>query len=86
MKIKNMLFQPLTLQLAADNTGLHLIAREVKEVLEHQVSDEIRRAAARGLVSLTGDENEETASVDDPSENTRTPADTAVSSKKGARR
>jgi len=81
-----MLFQPLTLQLAADNAGLHLNAREVKEVLEHQVSDGIRRAASRGLVSLTGDVNEGTDSTDGTVENIRTPAEIVVSSKKGARR
>ena len=52
MKIKNLLFQPVTLHLAIDNEGLHLNAREVKDVLERQVSREIRRAAERGLVSI----------------------------------
>jgi hypothetical protein len=54
MKLKNLLFQPLTLNLSVDNEGLHLNGREVKDVLEHQISDEIRLAAARGLVSLIG--------------------------------
>ena len=52
MKIKNLLFQPVTLHLAIDNEGLHLNAREVKDVLANQVSREIRRAAERGLVSI----------------------------------
>jgi hypothetical protein len=54
MKLKNLLFQPLTLNLSVDNEGLHLNGREVKDVLEHQISDEIRLAAARGIVSLIG--------------------------------
>lgn len=54
MKLKNLLFQPLTLHLSVDNEGLHLNSREVTEVLDHQVSDEIRLAAARGLVSIIG--------------------------------
>lgn len=52
MKIKNLLFQPVTLHLAIDNEGLHLNAREVKDVFERQVSREIRRAAERGLISI----------------------------------
>ena len=55
MKLKNLLFQPLTLHLSLDNEGLHLNGREVKEVLEHQVSDEIKLAAARGIVLLIGE-------------------------------
>jgi hypothetical protein len=54
MKIKNLLFQPVTLHLAIDNEGLHLNAREVKDVLANQVSREIKRAAERGLVSIIG--------------------------------
>ena len=52
ISIKNLLFQPLALRLAADGEGLHLTARECKEILAEHVSEEIERAAARGLVSL----------------------------------
>lgn len=52
MKIKNLLFQPLALHLAGDGEGLHLSARECRQILKDRVSDEIRLAARRGLVSL----------------------------------
>lgn len=52
ISIKNLLFQPLALHLATDGEGLHLSARECKEILAEHVSEEIERAAARGLVSL----------------------------------
>ena len=52
MKIKNLLFQPLALHLATDGKGLHLSARECREILTEHISDEIRLAARRGLVSL----------------------------------
>lgn len=101
MKIKNLLFQPVTLHLAGDNEGLHLNAREVKEVLKHQVSREIKLAAARGLVSLIGNVNKqidhalgvETASSDTaaiPPEAPGSPAepasDTQSNPKKGNRK
>lgn len=54
INIKNLLFQPLALHLATDGEGLHLSARECKEILAERVSDEIQLAAARGLVSLIG--------------------------------
>jgi len=52
--IKNLLFQPLALHLATDGEGLHLSARECREILAEHVSEEIQLAAARGLVSLIG--------------------------------
>lgn len=52
INIKNLLFQPLALHLATDGEGLHLSARECKEILTEHVSEEIERAAARGIVSL----------------------------------
>lgn len=80
--IKNLLFQPLALHLASDGEGLHLSARECREILAEHVSEEIERAAARGLVSLidkvgegidhvvdreaTADTPENTAPVGDP--------------------
>lgn len=54
INIKNLLFQPLALHLATDSEGLHLSARECKEILTEHVSEEIQRAAARGFVSLVG--------------------------------
>ena len=53
ISIKNLLFQPLALHLATDK-GLHLSARECREILKEHVSEEIHRAAVRGLVSLVG--------------------------------
>lgn len=52
MKIKNLLFQPLALHLAGDGEGLHLSARECRQILKERISKEIRLAARRGLVSL----------------------------------
>lgn len=52
INIKNLLFQPLALHLAKDGEGLHLSARECRDILAEHVSEEIQRAAARGLVSL----------------------------------
>ncbi len=54
INIKNLLFQPLALHLATDGEGLHLSSRECKEILTEHISEEIERAAARGIVSLIG--------------------------------
>lgn len=94
MKLKNLLFQPLTLHLSVDSEGLHLNGREVKEVLEHQVSDEIRLAATRGLVSLIGKVNDGIEDVlgggispDEPTRSTvATADDPQVNPKKGNRK
>ena len=51
--IKNLLFQPLTLQLAGEGQGLHLGPRERREICEEHVSAELKTAAGRGLVTLT---------------------------------
>ena len=51
--IKNLLFQPLTFQLAGGGQGLHLGPRECREIGDEHVSAEIRTAAQRGLISLT---------------------------------
>ncbi|MHB1001469.1 MAG: hypothetical protein ACYC27_19695 [Armatimonadota bacterium] len=51
MKIKNLLFQPVTLHLY-NGKGLHLNAREVRDIPVNQISGEIRQAAVRGLVSI----------------------------------
>ena len=52
MQLKNLLFQPLTLHLSVDNKGLHINARECLEIATEHISEEIRLAATRGLVSL----------------------------------
>lgn len=61
INIKNLLFQPLALHLAADSEGLHLSARECREILTERISEEIQLAAARGLVSLIGRAGDEIA-------------------------
>jgi len=92
MQIKNLLFQPISLNLSLDGCGLHLNAREAVEVLDHQVSDEIKLAAARGLVSLIGSTAD---AIDHALGSEPTPAGTTAdievtvstdSPKKGARR
>ncbi len=50
--IKNLLFQPLTFQLAGAGRGLHLGPREGREISEEHVSAELKTAAKRGLISL----------------------------------
>ena len=51
--IKNLLFQPLTFQLAGEGQGLHLGPRERREISAEHVSAELGTAARRGLVTLT---------------------------------
>ncbi len=51
--IKNLLFQPLTFQLAGKGRGLHLGPREHRVIDPKQVSTELKTAAQRGLVTLT---------------------------------
>lgn len=53
IEIRNLLFQPLTFQLAGEQRGLHLGSRQRKLIDDAQVSDEIRVAAKRGFVALT---------------------------------
>lgn len=71
INIKNLLFQPLALHLAADGEGLHLSARECKEILAEHVSDEIRKAADRGFLSLL--EQRDPRGDDAPGEHTDEP-------------
>ncbi|MDH7601915.1 MAG: hypothetical protein QHI38_07180 [Armatimonadota bacterium] len=63
INIKNLLFQPLAFHLAAGGEGLHLSARECREILAERVSEEIQLAAARGLVSLMDRAGDEIADV-----------------------
>ncbi len=53
IEIRNLLFQPLTFQLAGEQRGLHLGSRQRKLIDDAQMSDEIRTAAKRGFVALT---------------------------------
>lgn len=53
IEIRNLLFQPLTFQLAGEQRGLHLGSRQRKLVDDVQVSEEIHTAAKRGFVALT---------------------------------
>lgn len=50
--IRNLLFQPLTLQLAGTEQGLHLNPREQRTIAPERVSAEIEKAARRGLIVL----------------------------------
>ena len=51
MKIKNLLFGPLTLHLL-DGTGLHLGSRESRQTPAELISEEIRLVAKRELIKL----------------------------------
>ncbi len=51
IEITNKLFQPLTLQ-TMSGMGLHLLPRGAVSIVETEMSDEIRRAARRGIVRL----------------------------------
>ena len=53
IEIRNLLFQPLTFQLAGEERGLHLSSRQRKLVEDAQVSEEMRSAAKGGFVVLT---------------------------------
>jgi len=85
INIKNLLFQPLALHLATDGEGLHLSARECREILTEHVSEEIQRAAVRGGVSLVvkvGDGLDHATSEDVP-RSTATVSEPQVGQKKG---
>lgn len=51
VQIRNLLFQPLTFNLA-DGRTLHLGVRERKAIAKDSLSEEVRKAAIRGLVEL----------------------------------
>jgi hypothetical protein len=77
IEIRNLLFQPLTFQLAGEEGGLYLTSRQRKLVDDAQVSEEMRTAATRGFVVITpleqpdGPEaqSDEIGSADTPSDN-----------------
>jgi hypothetical protein len=92
INIKNLLFQPLALHLATDGEGLHLSARECREILTEHVSEEIQLAAARGYVSLVDKISEGTDHIvgsetsEDMPENTAPVGDPQAGRKKGKAR
>ena len=49
--VVNKLFQPLTFQ-TANGVGLHLSPRGRMKLPDNQISEEMRRAAERGLIAL----------------------------------
>ena len=77
--IKNLLFQPLTFQLAGDGQGLHLNPRERKVISRENLSAEIETAAKRGLVSLT----EEAKPPEDPPKAVESPVKKSKTKSKG---
>ena len=68
MQIKNLLFQPLTFSASQDNQGTHLCARELKDIAEEEITNEIRLAADRGFVSLADNQEQIEMSVEIPIE------------------
>lgn len=51
IEIKNLLFQPLSLH-RRDGTGIHLGPRKRAVIEDNAVSEEMRRAEARSVVSM----------------------------------
>jgi len=51
-EIKNLLFQPLTLHLADSNKSIHLASRGKVTLKDKELSQEIKRAQAKGWVSI----------------------------------
>lgn len=69
-EIKNLLFQPLPLRLKGGG-GIHLGPRGKMKIPETEISEEMKRAEARGLIALKPDEEPATAtSAEEPSEET----------------
>lgn len=52
LEIKNLLFQPLTLHLADSGKSIHLGSRSKATIKEKDLSQEIKKAQAKGWVSL----------------------------------
>ena len=83
IEIRNLLFQPMTFQLAGEERGLHLGSRQRKLVDDAQVSEEIRIAAKRGFVALTMSERHDQLEAQPmAAETTEDSSDTAVQSDK----
>lgn len=53
IEIRNLLIQPLTFQLAGEQRGLHLGARQRRLIEDAHVSEDIRSAAKGGFIALT---------------------------------
>ncbi|MHB0998517.1 MAG: hypothetical protein ACYC27_04650 [Armatimonadota bacterium] len=89
MKIKNLLFQPVTLHLY-NGEGLHLNARETRDIPDVLVSGEIRLAEMRGLVSIIGDTGNHPTVPEEPvpdlAETAVMQADSVTTQKKGNRK
>lgn len=52
IEIRNLLFQPLTFQLAGEEHGLHVGPRQTKTIEDDKLSQEIEAAGRRGFVSI----------------------------------
>ena len=52
IEIRNLLFQPLTFQLAGEEHGLHVGPRQTKTIEDDRLSQEIEAAGKRGFVSI----------------------------------
>lgn len=52
IEIRNLLFQPLTFQLADEEHGLHVGPRQTKTIEDDKLSQEIEAAGKRGFVSI----------------------------------
>ncbi len=52
IEIRNLLFQPLTFQLAGEEHGLHVGPRQTKTIEDDKLSQEIEAAGKRGFVSI----------------------------------
>jgi hypothetical protein len=52
LQMKNLLFQPLTLHLADSNKSIHLASRGTTTIKDKELSQEIKRAQAKGWISI----------------------------------
>lgn len=52
IEIRNLLFQPLTFQLLGVEEGLHIHSREIRQVEDENVSEEMLSAERMGFVEL----------------------------------
>lgn len=52
IEIRNLLFQPLTFQLAGEEHGLHVGPRQTKTIEDDKLSQEIEAAGKRGFISI----------------------------------
>ena len=79
IEIRNLLFQPLTFQLAGGIESLHLAPRERESISDEQVSEEMRRAAEGGFVTLSEvSDSEDVPAADGPLTETSEPGAESV--------